>query len=116
MESLQGTQGAEGGSDIEFHDIPNHSTTSTNNVRSETPVSGTAEKTELPILLRILQEDGRPLPIGSFTERSVTQKVHNLTGITLDRVTMVTPSPAILEFPTGCSVVHVAQTLHAMKE
>ena len=29
---------------------------------------------------------------------------------------MVTPSDAILEFPTGCSVVHVAQALHAMKE
>ena len=84
MEGLQGTRGAEGGSDIEFHDIPNHSTTSTNNVRSETPVPGTAERTELPILLRILQEDGRPLPIGSFTERSVARKVHNLTGITLD--------------------------------
>ena len=53
MEGLQGTRGAEGGSDIEFHDIPNHSTTSTNNVRSETPVPGTAERTELPILLRI---------------------------------------------------------------
>ena len=70
----------------------------------------------MPILLRILQEDGRPLPIGSFTERSVARKVHNLTGITLDRVTMVTPSDAILEFPVGCSVVHVAQALHAMKE
>ena len=116
MEGLQGVRGAEGGSDIEFHDIPNHSTTNTNNVRSETPVSGTAERTELPILLRILQEDGRPLQIGSFRERSVARKVHNLTGITLDRVTMVTPSDAILEFPTGCSVVHVAQALHAMKE
>ena len=29
---------------------------------------------------------------------------------------MVTPSDAVLEFPTGCSVVHVAQELHAMKE
>ena len=109
-------RGAEGGSDLEFHDIPSHSTTNTNIVHSETPVSGTMERTELPILLRILQEDGRPLPIGSFTERSVARKVHNLTGITLDRVTMVTPSDAILEFPTGCSVVHVAQVLHAMKE
>ena len=37
-------------------------------------------------------------------------------GITMERVTMVTPSDAILEFPTGCSVVHAAQALHAMKE
>ena len=29
---------------------------------------------------------------------------------------MVTPSDAVLEFPAGCSVVHVPQELHAMKE
>ena len=29
---------------------------------------------------------------------------------------MVTPSDVILEFPVGCSVVHVVQALHAMKE
>ena len=83
MEGLQGMRGAEGGSDPEFHDIPSHSTINTNIIRSETPVSGTTERTELPILLRILQEDGRPLLIGSFTERSVARKVHHLTGITL---------------------------------
>ena len=74
------------------------------------------KRSELPILVRILQEDGRPLPIGSFTERSVARKVHNLTGITLDRVKMVTPSDAVLEFPAGCSVVRMAKELHAMKE
>ena len=112
MENFQGIRGAEGGSEVEFHKIPNNP--STNNVCSETP--GTTDRVELPILLRILQEDCRPLPIGSFTERSVARKVHDLTGITLERVTMVTPSDAILEFPTGCSVVCVAQALHAMKE
>ena len=39
-----------------------------------------------------------------------------LTCIMLDQVTMVTPSDAVLEFPAGCSVVRVAQKLHAMKE
>ena len=39
-----------------------------------------------------------------------------LTDITLDRVTMETLSDAVLEFQAGCSVVRVAQELHAMKE
>ena len=112
MESPQGTRVAERGSDVEFHEIP--SNPSTNNICSETP--GTTDKVELPILLRILQESGKPLPIGSFTERSIARKVYQLTGITLDRVTMVTPSDAVLELPTSCSVVPVAQELHAMKE
>ena len=80
MEGPQGTRGAEGGSDVEFHEIP--SNPSTNNIRSETP--GTTDRVELPILLRILQESGRPLPIGSFTERSIARKVYQLTGITLE--------------------------------
>ena len=63
MEGLQGTWGTEGGSGVEFHDIPNNP--STNNIRSETP--GTMDRIRLPILLRILQENGRPLPIGSST-------------------------------------------------
>ena len=112
MESPHGTRGAEGGSDSDFHEIP--SNPSTNNTRSETP--GMTDRAELPILLRILQESGRPLPIGSFTERSITRKVYQLTGITLDRVTMVTPSDAVLELPTGCPLVQVAQELHSMKE
>ena len=29
---------------------------------------------------------------------------------------MVNPCDAVLEFPAGCSVVRVAQELHAMKE
>ena len=116
MEGLQGMRGAEGGSDMEFHDIPNNLLTNTNTIRSDTPVSGTMERAELPILLRILQEDGRPLPIGSFTERSVVRKVQNLTGITLDQVTMVTPSDAVLEYSAGCPVVCIAQELDAMKE
>ena len=53
MEGLQGITGAEGGSDPEFHDIPSHSTINTNIIHSENPISGTMERTELPILLRI---------------------------------------------------------------
>ena len=112
MDNPQGARGAEGGSDLDFHEMP--SNPSTNNIHSETP--GTTERVELPILLRILQESGRPLPIGSFTERSIARKVYQLTGITLDRVTMVTPSDAVLELPIGCSVFQVAQELHSLKE
>ena len=112
MEGLQGNRGAEGGSDVEFHDIPQNP--STNIIRSKTP--GMAERTELPIILRILQENGKPLPIGSFTERSIARIVYHLTGITLERVTMVIPFDAVLESPAGCSVVRVAQELHTLKE
>ena len=50
----------------------------------------------LTILFKMLREDGRPLPVGSFTERSVARKVYNLTGVAVERVTTVTLMDALL--------------------
>ena len=60
----------------------------------------------------MLREDGRPLPVESFTERSVARKVYSLTGVAVERVTMVTPTDALLEFAPGTLVVTIAQMLH----
>ena len=77
MENVQGVHGVEGGSDPEFH--PLNATNFfelPNNIRPE-----------LPLLLRVLQEDGRPLPIGSYTKRRIARKVHYLIGVKLEIVT-----------------------------
>ena len=60
----------------------------------------------------MLREDGRPLPVGSFTERSVARKVYSLTGVAVEWVMMVTPMDALLEFAPGTLVVTIAQMLH----
>ena len=65
----------------------------------------------LTILFKMLREDGRPLPVGCFTERSVARKVYGLTGVTVERVTMVTPTDALVEFAPGTLVVIIAQAL-----
>ena len=49
----------------------------------------------------MLREDGRPLPVGSFTERSVTRRVYSSTGVAVERVTMITPTDALIEFAPG---------------
>ena len=54
--------------------------------------------------------------MGSFTERSITRKVYSLTGVTVEQVTMVTPTDALLEFTPGTLVVTIAQTLHQIHE
>ena len=64
----------------------------------------------------MLREDGRPLPVGSFTERSGARKVYNLTGVAVERVTMVTPMDALLKFAPGTLVVTIAQALHQISE
>ena len=135
MEGLEGIHGAEGGSNPEFHEIPTQgsshtsqatyirapsqglSTTTTTNQILESPNKFNSGNTPaLTILFKMLREDGRPLPVGSFTERSVARRVYNSTGVVVERVTMVTPTDALIEFASGTLVVTIAQELHQIKE
>ena len=135
MEGLEGIHGAEGGSDPEFHEIPTQGsshtsqatyirapsqglpTTATTNQTFESPNKFNSGNTPaLTILFKMLREDGRPLPVGSFTERSVARRVYNLTGVAVEWVTMVTPTDALIEFASGTLVVAIAQELHQIKE
>ena len=54
--------------------------------------------------------------MGSFTERSAARRVYNSTGVVVERVTMVTPTDALIEFASGTLVVAIAQELHQIKE
>ena len=104
MEGLEGIRGAEGGMESEFHDIPSQGPSqtsqasyiraqglpSTNKFGGVTETPGQVSYTNQPmlpaltILFKMLREDGRPLPVGCFTERGVARKVYRLTGITVD--------------------------------
>ena len=131
MEGLEGIGGAEGGREPEFHEIPSQgpsqtsqaeyirapsqglpSTNDPNQVFDTMSKINFANQPALTILFKMLREDGRSLPAGSFTERSVARRVYGLTGVTVERVTMVTPTDALVEFPTGTLVVAIAQALN----
>ena len=135
MEELEGIHGAEGGSDPEFHKIPTQGsshtsqatyirapsqglpTTTTTNQIVESPNKFNSGNTPaLIILFKMLREDGRPLPVGSFTERSVARRVYNSTGVAVERVTMVTLTDVLIEFAPGTLVVAIAQVLHQINE
>ena len=135
MEELEGIHGAEGGSDPEFHEIPTQgsshtsqatyirapsqglSTTTTTNQIVESPNKfNTGTTPALTILFKMLREDGRPLPVGNFTERSVARRVYNSTGVAVERVTMITPTDTLIEFAPGMLVIAIAQVLHQINE
>ena len=71
MENLQGVHGAEEGSDPEFHDIPTHALNATNSVESTSKV-----RPELPLLLRVLHEDGRPCQQGVTLREVLHESCH----------------------------------------
>ena len=103
IEELEGIHGAEGGSHPEFHEIPTQGsshtsqatyirspsqglpTTTTTNQMVESPkIFNSGNTPALTILFKMLREDGRPLPVGSFTERSVARRVYNSTGVAVE--------------------------------
>ena len=91
-------------------------TTTTNQVFESPNKSSSGNTPALTILFKMLREDGRPLPVGSFTERSVARRVYGSTGIAAERVTMITPTDALIEFAPGTLVVTIAQALHQINE
>ena len=57
---------------------------------------------ELLLLLRVEQEDGRPLPVGTYTECCVNLQIVQWTGINPVRMTHINPLDTVVEF-TGRS-------------
>ena len=72
------------------------------------------DKNKLSMLLRVSQRSGKTLPIGSFTERKISQVVQRATGIALIALTLLGPKEVLLKFERVTSVVEVAMALHAL--
>ena len=71
---------------------------------------------ELLLLLRVEQEDGRPLPVGTYTERCVNLQIVHWTGIHPIRSTRINPLDTVVEFAAEVPIVAVAQQLHMIRE
>ena len=71
---------------------------------------------ELLLLLRVEQQDGRPLPVGTHTERCVSLQIIQWTGITPVRTTRMNPTDTVVEFAADVPIVAVAQQLHLVRE
>ena len=68
---------------------------------------------KLSMLLRVHQNNGRALPLGSFTERKISQVIHGATGVLLapNALTLLGPDEVLLEFEKEASVVQVEVVL-----
>ena len=49
------------------------------------------------LLLRVIQPNGKPLPIGGFTERAMTQMLHDLAGVIPKEVVVLTDQEVVVE-------------------
>ena len=74
------------------------------------------DKNQLSMLLRVSQLSGKNLPIGSFTERKISQMVQRVTGVAPIALTLLSPKEVMMEFEQTTSVVEIAMALHALSD
>ena len=74
------------------------------------------DENELSMLLRVNQRNGKILPIGSFTERKISQVVQGVTGIVPIALTLLGPREVLLEFEKVASMVEIAMVLHVLTD
>ena len=96
----EGTGAGSGASNVNesFHEIP------------ELP------RHKLLLLLRVEQEDGRPLPVGTYMEHCVNLQIVQWTGITPVCTTHMNLLDTVVEFAEEVPIVAVAQQLHMIRE
>ena len=97
-------KGAKGGiprdTNESFYEIPDERTT----------------RHSLLLLLRVEQEDGRPMPMGTHSERCVSQQILRWTGVTPECVIRVNPFDTVMEVAAEVPIVAVTQQLHLVRE
>ena len=70
--------------------------------------------TPLSLLLKIVQTNKRPLPVGVLTDRSVMELVKNATGYAPVGVTLLNDVDSVVEFEKGVKITEVAQLMHSI--
>ena len=93
---------AEGGAEPaneSFHDIPDEK----------------IPRHELLLLLHVEQENGRPLPVGTHSERCVNLQILQWTGIMPACTIHMNPFDTVVEFAAEVPNVAVAQQLHMVR-
>ena len=68
------------------------------------------------LLLRVEQEDGRPMPVGTHSERCVSQQILWWTGVTPECVIRVNPFDTVVEVAAEVPIVAVTEQLHLVCE
>ena len=64
--------------------------------------------------LRVTQANGRPLPIGGFICRAMTQMIHEITGVILREVVILTDQEVVFEIEDESSIIEVSKAVQGL--
>ena len=75
----------------------------------------TDPKDQLFVLpLRVMQANGRPLPIGGFTSRAMTQMIHDIMGVIPKEVDILTDQEIVFKIEDQSSIIEVSRVIQGL--
>ena len=66
------------------------------------------------LLLRVTQANGRPLPIGGFTGRAMTQMMHDIMGVIPKEVDILTDKEVVFKIEDQSSIIEVSRAIQGL--
>ena len=66
------------------------------------------------LLLRVIQAIGKPLPIGGFTGRAMSQMLHEIAGVVPKRVVIMNDQEVVMELDEETSLMDVSREIHGL--
>ena len=65
-------------------------------------------------LLRVTQANGKPLQIGGFTNRVMTQMLYEITGVTPRDVVILTDQEVVIELEMETPIMEMSRAVHGL--
>ena len=66
------------------------------------------------LLLRVTQANGKPLPIGGFTNRAMAQMLYEIAGVTPRDVVILTDQEVVIELEVETPIMEVSRAVHGL--
>ena len=66
------------------------------------------------LLLRVIQANGKPLPVGGFTGRAMSQMLHEIAGVVPKEVVIMNDQEVVMELGEETSLMDVSRAIHGL--
>ena len=66
------------------------------------------------LLLRVMQSSGKPLPIGGFTARAMSQMLHEVAGVVPMEVVIMNDQEIVMALEEETSMMEVSSAIHGL--
>ena len=64
--------------------------------------------------MRVTQANGKPLPIGGFIARAMSQMLHEITGVIPKEVVIMNDQEVVMEIDEETALMDVLRTIHGL--